>query len=55
MFASSTLLNDLNQTRFQLLDGGDVAGQDSHFARFGWYIDLHAVPKDPVTNNENMS
>ena len=43
LFAPTSLLDDLNKARLQLLDGRDVLGQDTHIARFGWDVDLYTA------------
>lgn len=40
LFASSLLLNDLDQARFQLFDRRDMLSENTHFSRFGGKIDL---------------
>lgn len=41
--APSLLLDDLDQTWLELLDGRDVVRQDTHLARFSGYVHLNAV------------
>lgn len=40
---AAVLLNDLDDTRLELLNGGDVVGEDTHVARFGGDVDLDDV------------
>ena len=42
MLAATRLFNDLNKTWFQLLDGWNVVGEDTHFTRLGGNVDLDA-------------
>ena len=41
--ASSTLLDDLNESGLQLFDGRNVVGKDTHITRFSWDVDLDTV------------
>lgn len=43
LFASSSLFNDLDEARLQLLDGGNVVREDTHVARLCGKVDLNAV------------
>lgn len=43
LLAATALLDDLNQTGLQLLDGGDVVGEDTHVSRLGGQIDLDDI------------
>lgn len=43
LLASAALLNDLNETGLQLLNGGNVVGKDTHLARFRWDVDLNDI------------
>ena len=44
LLAAALLFNNLDQTRLQLLDGGDVVGQDTHVTGFRGQVDLDAAP-----------
>jgi hypothetical protein len=44
LLAAALLLDDLDQARLQLLDGGNVAGQNTHITGLGGEVDLDAVP-----------
>ena len=41
LFASTTLLNDLDKPRFQLFNRRNMVGKNSHFTRLGWNVDLY--------------
>ena len=41
LFASTALLDDLNQPWLQLLNCGNVVGENTHLSRLGRYVDLH--------------
>lgn len=41
LFAGAVVLDDLNETRLQLLDRRDVVRKDTHFTRLGWKVDLN--------------
>lgn len=43
LLAATALLNDLNKTWLELLDGRHVAGEDTHLSRLGWDVHLYAV------------
>ena len=43
LLVAAGLLDDLNQTRLQLLDGGDVVGEDTHITGLGGKVDLDAA------------
>lgn len=38
--AAATILDDLDHARLQLLNGGNVVGQDTHISRLGGDVDL---------------
>lgn len=40
LLVGTTLLNDLNKTRLQLLNGRNVVGEDTHFSGLGGDVDL---------------
>jgi hypothetical protein len=40
LLVGTTLLNDLNETGLQLLNGGNVVGEDTHFSGLGGDVDL---------------
>ena len=42
LLAPTTLLNDLNKPRLQLLNGRYVVGKDTHVSRLSRYVDLDA-------------
>ena len=41
--AVATLLDDLDQTRLELLDGGHVVGQNTHLSGLGGNVDLDDI------------
>jgi hypothetical protein len=43
LLAGAGLLNDLNETRLELLDGGNVVGEDTHLTGLGGNVHLNAV------------
>lgn len=43
LLAPTGLLNDLDKTRLQLLDGRNVLGEDAHLARLSGDVDLDAA------------
>ena len=43
LLGGATLLNNLNETRLQLLDGGNVVGKDTHLTRLSGDVDLDTV------------
>lgn len=43
LLAATALLNDLDQTGLQLLDGGNVVGEDTHVTRLGGQVDLNDI------------
>jgi hypothetical protein len=43
LFAAAALLNDLDEAGLQLLNGGDVLGEDTHLSGLGGNVDLYAV------------
>lgn len=43
LLAAASLLNDLNKTGLELLDGGNVAGEDTHLAGLGGDVHLGAA------------
>ena len=43
LLAPTTLFNDLNQARLQLLNGRDVVGKNTHLPRFSGYVDLYSM------------
>lgn len=47
LLALAALLNDLNEARLQLLDGGDVVGENTHLSGRGGDVNLNTV--DPKT------
>lgn len=50
LLGSTALLNDLNETRLQLLNGGNVVGKDTHLTGGGGDVDLGAVDRKSVSN-----
>lgn len=40
---AAALLNNLNQTGLELLNGGHVVGQDTHLSRLGGQVDLDDI------------
>ena len=42
LLAPTTLLNDINKPRLQLLNGRYVVGKDTHVSRLSRYVDLDA-------------
>ena len=45
LLAGTGLLDDLNETRLELLDGGNVVGEDTHLTGLGGNVHLNAVLK----------
>ena len=43
LLASAAFLQNLNETGLELLDGGDVVGEDTHLTRLGWDVDLDTI------------
>ena len=43
MLASARLLDDVDNARSKLLNGGDVVGEDTHVSGLSWDIDLDTV------------
>ena len=43
LLAAGGLLDNLNETGSQLLNGGNVAGEDTHVTSLGGNVDLNAV------------
>lgn len=43
LLAAGGLLDNLNEAGSQLLDGGNVAGEDTHVTSLGGNVDLNAV------------
>ncbi len=43
LLAATALLNDLDQTGLQLLDRGDVVGEDTHLSGFSREVDLNDI------------
>lgn len=43
LLAAAALLDDLDQTGLQLLDGGNVVGEDTHVSRLGGQVDLDDI------------
>lgn len=43
LLAASALLNDLDQSRLELLDRRDVVGEETHLSRLGGDVDLDDV------------
>lgn len=43
LLAASALLNNLDQSRLELLDRGDVVGEETHLTRLGGDVDLDDV------------
>ena len=43
LLAAAALLNNLDQARLQLLDGGNVVGQDTHLSGLGGEVDLDDI------------
>ena len=43
LLAGTGLLDDLNETRLELLDGGNVVGEDTHLTGLGGNVHLNAV------------
>lgn len=43
LLAATTLLNDLNETGLQLLDGWNVVCKNTHLTRLGWDVDLDDI------------
>lgn len=43
LLAAAALLDDLDQTGLQLLDGGDVVGEDTHLSGLGGEVDLDDI------------
>jgi hypothetical protein len=43
LLAAGGLLDNLNETGSQLLDGGNVAGEDTHVTSLGGNVDLNTV------------
>jgi hypothetical protein len=43
LLVGTTLLNDLNETGLELLNGGNVVGEDTHFSGLGGDVDLDTV------------
>jgi hypothetical protein len=43
LLAVAALLDDLDQTGLQLLNGRDVVGEDTHLSRLGGEVDLDDI------------
>lgn len=43
LLAAAALLNNLDQAGLQLLDGGDVVGEDTHIPGLGGQVDLDDI------------
>lgn len=43
LLAAAALLNDLDKSGLQLLDGGDVVGEDTHLSGLCGEVDLDAT------------
>ncbi len=43
LLAASALLNDFDKTGLQLLDGGNVVGEDTHLSGLGGDVDLDDI------------
>jgi hypothetical protein len=43
LLAATALFDDLNQTRLQLLNRGNVVGEDTHFSGLGGNVDLDDI------------
>lgn len=43
LLAGTALLHDLNETGLELLDGGDVVGENTHLTRLSGDVDLDTV------------
>jgi hypothetical protein len=43
LLAWAALLDDLDESWLQLLDGWNVAGEDTHLTGLGWDVDLDDV------------
>lgn len=43
LLAAATVLDDLNQTGLQLLNGGNVVGEDTHLSGLGGDVDLNNI------------
>lgn len=43
LLAASVLLNNLNQSRLELLNRRDVVGEETHLSRLGGEVDLDDV------------
>lgn len=41
LLAAAAVFNNLDQAGLQLLDGGDVVGEDTHLSGLGGNVDLH--------------
>jgi hypothetical protein len=46
LLAASRLLDNLNETRLQLLDDGNVVGEDTHVAGLCGNVDLDTVASE---------
>ena len=46
LLAAAALLDDLDKSGLQLLDGRDVVGQDTHLAGFRGKVDLDATRRN---------
>jgi len=45
LLASTRLLDDVDNARSELLNGGDVVGEDTHVSRLSWDVDLDTVSR----------
>lgn len=43
LLAVTTVLDDLNQTRLELLDGRNVVGEDTHLSGLGGDVNLNNI------------
>lgn len=43
LLVATALLNDLDQTRLQLLNGRDVVGENTHVSGLGGQVDLDDI------------
>lgn len=43
LLAGTTLLDDLNETGLELLNGGDVVGENTHLSGLGGDVDLDTI------------
>ena len=43
LLGGTTLLDNLDKAGLELLNGGNVVGEDTHLTSLGWEVDLDAV------------